>query len=48
MKNIKFKFIFRGVGYSKTLKNKNEQHTEKPSKTIITEISGPGKILKLI
>jgi len=43
MKDDKFKFIFRGVGYSTKLENKNEQHSEKPSKTIITEINGPGK-----
>ena len=46
MKDVKFKFIFRGVGYSKKLENKNEQHTEKPSKSIITEINGPGEIYK--
>ena len=42
MKDIKFSMQFRGKGFSKKLENKNEEHTEMPNQSIITEIKGPG------
>jgi hypothetical protein len=42
MSTSKFSMLFRGYGFDRKLENKNEQFSEKPSKQIVTEISGPG------
>jgi hypothetical protein len=41
MKNMSFKMEFRGKGFEKRLENKNEEHQTRPTKEIITEVSGP-------
>ena len=38
----KFVNQFRGFGYDQKLERKEEKHTAKPNKLIITEMIGPG------
>ncbi len=48
MKQISFKFEFRGAGYDRKIENKNELYNEPPSHFITTELTGPGnKIFSL-
>jgi hypothetical protein len=48
MQKASFKITFKGIGFDNKLADKNQQHTEPPKQTIITELSGPGKLMTFL
>lgn len=42
MEGISFKMIFKGIGFSKNLENKDSEPDHRPDQVIITELRGKG------